>query len=59
MRCMDDVVQRRGMGEAAVVLLAAGLDEAVRAFGWLATAVLYAFAASAVVLVFWLFVLAG
>jgi hypothetical protein len=47
------------MGDAAVVLLAAGLDEAVRAFGWLATAVLYAFAASAVIIVFWLFVLAG
>ena len=56
---MADRVPRRSMGDAAVVLLAAGLDEAVRAFGWLATAVLYAFAASAVIIVFWHFVLAG
>lgn len=41
------------------MILAAGLDEALRAFGWLATIVLYAFATSAVVIVFWLFVLAG
>ena len=35
------------------------LDEAVRAIGWVASAVLYAFAAGIVVIVFWLFVLAG
>ena len=43
----------------AVELFAASLDEAVRAIGWVASAVLYAFAAGTVVIVFWLFVLAG
>jgi hypothetical protein len=47
------------MGEAAVVFLAAGFAEAVRALGWAGTALLYAFAASAVALVSWLFLLAG
>ena len=51
--------RRRGAGEVAVVVLAAGFAEAVRAFGCAASMVMYAFAASAVVLVFWLFVLAG
>jgi hypothetical protein len=47
------------VGEAAVVFLAAGFAEAVRALGWTGTALLYVFASSAVVLVFWLFLLAG
>jgi hypothetical protein len=47
------------LGEAAVLFLAAGFSEAVRAFGWVSSAVLYAFALSAVALVFWLFLLAG
>jgi hypothetical protein len=43
----------------AILLLAAGLAGAVQALGWVATAVLYAFAASGIVLVLWLFLLAG
>jgi hypothetical protein len=50
---------RRHSGEVAFLFLAAGLAEAVRALGWAASFVLYAFALSAVTLVFWLFVLAG
>ena len=56
---MDRHSQTRSPGEAPILLLAASLDAAVRAVGWLATAVLYVFAASAVVIVFWLFALAG
>jgi hypothetical protein len=41
------------------VFLAAGFAEAVRALGWVSSAMLYAFATSAAALVFWLFVLAG
>jgi hypothetical protein len=52
-------VQRRRPGEAAFLLLAAGLAEAVRALGWTASLVLYAFALSAVILVLWLFLFAG
>jgi hypothetical protein len=47
------------VGELAVVVCAAGFAEAVRALGWASSLVLYAFAASGVALVFWLFVLAG
>jgi hypothetical protein len=50
---------RRRVGESAVVLLAAGFAEAVRALGWAGSAMLYAFASSAVALVLWLFVYAG
>jgi hypothetical protein len=46
-------------GEVAFLFLAAGLAEAVRALGWAASFVLYGFALGAVMLVFWLFVLAG
>jgi hypothetical protein len=53
------VARRRRVGEIAVVVFAAGLAEAVRALGWAGSLVLYAFALSAVALVFWLFVLAG
>jgi hypothetical protein len=53
------VARRRRAGETAFVYLAAGLAEAVRALGWATSFVLYAFALSAVTLVFWLFVLAG
>jgi hypothetical protein len=56
---VDGRARPRSPGEVALVVLAAGLDEAVRAVGWFASAVLYAFAASAIVIVFWLFVLAG
>ena len=56
---MDGSSPPRSAGEVAVVLLAASLDQAVRAVGWVASAVLYAFAASSLVIVFWLFVLAG
>ena len=56
---MDGSTPQRSAGEVAVVLVAASLDQAVRAVGWLASAVLYAFAAGTVVIVFWLFVLAG
>jgi hypothetical protein len=51
--------RRRRRGEAAFLFLAAGPAEAVRALGWASSFVLYAFALSAVTLVFWLFVLAG
>jgi hypothetical protein len=51
--------RRRSHGEVAFLFLAAGLAEAVRALGWTATFVLYAFALSAVTLVFWLFAFAG
>jgi hypothetical protein len=51
--------RRRRSGEVAFLFLAAGLAEAVRALGWASSFVLYAFALSAVTLVFWLFVLAG
>jgi hypothetical protein len=47
------------VGEIAVVVCAAGFAEAVRALGWASSLVLYAFALSAVVLIAWLFVLAG
>jgi hypothetical protein len=47
------------VGELAVVVLAAGFAEAVRALGWAGSALLYTFAASAVVLVSWLFALSG
>jgi hypothetical protein len=47
------------VGEAAVVFMAAGFAEAVRALGLAGTVLLYAFASSAVVLVLWLFLLAG
>jgi hypothetical protein len=56
---MDGSTPPRRAGEVAVVLLAASLDQAVRAVGWVASTVLYVFAASTVVIVFWLFVLAG
>ena len=56
---MDGSTPQRSSGDVAVMLLAASLDQAVRAVGWVASAVLYAFAASTVVIVFWLFVLAG
>ena len=36
-----------------------GFAEAVRALGWAGSVLLYAFSLSAIVLVFWLFVLAG
>jgi hypothetical protein len=51
--------RHRRVGEAAVVFLAAGFAEAVRALGWAGSLMLWAFASSAVALVFWLFVLAG
>jgi hypothetical protein len=51
--------RRRRPGEVAFLFLAAGLAEAVRALGWTATFVLYAFALSAVALVLWLFAFAG
>ena len=51
--------RRRRTGEVAFLFLAAGLAEAVRALGWAASFVLYGFALSAVMLVFWLFLLAG
>ena len=57
--CMDAPPPRRRAGEHAIELLAASLDEAVRAVGWVASALLYALAAGTVVIVFWLFVLAG
>jgi hypothetical protein len=56
---MDGSAPQQRAGEVAVVLLAASLDQAVRAVGWVASAVLYALAAGTVVIVFWLFVLAG
>jgi hypothetical protein len=43
----------------AVVVLAAGFAEAVRALGWAGSVLLYAFSLSAIALVFWLFVLAA
>jgi hypothetical protein len=54
-----ETAQRRRPGEVAFLFLAAGLAEAVRALGWAASFVLYAFALSAVTLVFWLFAFAG
>ena len=57
--CRMGVTRPRRPGEVAVLLLAAGLAEAVRALGRVGSAVLYAFALSGVALVFWLFVLAG
>ena len=53
------MVRRKRVGEMAVVFFAAGLAEAVRALGWAGSLLLYAFASSAVVLICWLFVLAG
>lgn len=53
------VAPHRRAGEAAFLFIAAGLAEAVRALGWATSLVLYAFALTAVTLVFWLFVLAG
>jgi hypothetical protein len=53
------VAQRRQVGEVAVMVIAAGFAEALRAFGWASSAVMYAFALSAVVVVFWLFAFAG
>ena len=52
-------VERRRPGEVAFLFLAAGLAAAVRALGWAASFVLYAFALSAVTLVLWLFAFAG
>jgi hypothetical protein len=51
--------ERTRPGEVAFLFLAAGLAEAVRALGWAASFVLYAFALSAVTLVLWLFAFAG
>jgi hypothetical protein len=53
------VVRRRRVGELAVTVIAAGFAEAVRALGTAGSAVMYAFALTAVVLVFWLFGFAG
>ena len=53
------VERRRCPAEVAVLLLTAGLAEAVRASGWLASALLYTFALSGLVLDLWLFVLSG
>ncbi|MDX6537524.1 MAG: hypothetical protein QOD37_1865 [Gaiellales bacterium] len=54
-----DAARRRRVGEFAVVFLAAGFAEAVRALGLAGNVLLYLFASSAVVLVLWLFLLAG
>jgi hypothetical protein len=54
-----EAIRRRRAGELAVVVLAAGFAEALRALGWASSAVMYTFALSAVVLVFWLFAFAG
>ena len=51
--------RRARVGEGAVVFLAAGFAEAVRALGWAGPVLLYGFASSAVALVFWLFLVAG
>ena len=51
--------RRVRVGEPAVLFLAAGFAEAVRALGCAGIALLYGFAASAIVLVCWLFLLAG
>ena len=51
--------ERSSPGEAAVLYLAAGLIEAIRAFGWLPSLLLYAYAMSTVGFVFWLCLLAG
>lgn len=57
--CRMDATRPKRAGELAVVVLAAGFAEAVRALGWAGSALLYVFSLSAIVLVFWLFVLAG
>jgi hypothetical protein len=54
-----DATRPRRAGELAVVVLAAGFAEAVRALGWAGSVLLYAFSLSAIALVFWLFVLAA
>jgi hypothetical protein len=54
-----DAARRRRVGEFAVVFLAAGFAEAVRALGLAGNVLVYLFASSAVVLVLWLFLLAG
>ena len=54
-----DVARPKRMGELALVVLAAGFAESVRALGWAGSALLYVFASSAVALVLWLFLFAG
>jgi hypothetical protein len=56
---MSSATRRTRAGEVAIVLLGASLAGAVRALGSTATAVMYAFAASSIVLVVWLFLFAG
>jgi hypothetical protein len=54
-----DVARRRRMGELALLVVAAGFAESVRALGWAGSVLLYVFASSAVALLFWLFLFAG
>ena len=54
-----EVARRRRMGELALLVVAAGFAESVRALGWAGSVLLYVFASSAVALLFWLFLFAG